>query len=261
MASNSLLQRAGKVVLGGLLAAVGLPAQAQDGGVDETPGWRFSLTPYVWFTGIEGDIGAVGGLPPAAVDADFADLIENADLAFMLASEARHGRLGVVLDLSYLGLSADGATPGPLFGGADVESTTFFSTAAGFYQLVAGQHFSLDVLAGARLWYVDTQIDLSAGVLPAARIEDDEVWADPVVGLRWHGEVGHGFYVAGAADIGGFGIASDSTWQLLGTLGYRFSDRLSVRAGYRHLAVDYESGGFVWDVELSGPIAGLTWRF
>ena len=120
---------------------------------------------------------------------------------------------------------------------------------------------SVDVLAGARIWYVDTEIHLSPGLLPARRAGDDEVWGDPVVGLRWNAPLGRGFFLTGYADVGGFGVASDLTWQLLGTLGYRFNDWISARAGYRHLDVDYKDDGFVWDVELSGPIVGATFRF
>jgi hypothetical protein len=47
----------------------------------------------------------------------------------------------------------------------------------------------------------------------------------------------------------------------MGALGYRFSDRIVARAGYRHLEDDYDDGGFVYDVELSGPILGVTFRF
>jgi hypothetical protein len=240
--------------------AAALPAHGQEAAAPGG-GWGFALTPYVWFTGLDGDVGAISGLPAVDVDAGFDDLIEKADLALMLAVEARRGRFGVVADVTYLSLSADGATPGRLFGDAEVESDTVFATVAGFYRAVAGDGFSLDVFAGARIWYVDTEIDLGAGRLPARGAEDDDLWADPVVGLRGNARLGRGFFLAGAADIGGFGVASDLTWQALGTLGYRFSDRFAARAGYRHLAVDYEDDGFVWDVELSGPILGASLRF
>ena len=247
-----------------LAALVGLttapPARGEEAAAPGG-GWSLALTPYVWFTGLDGDIGVIPGLPAASVDAGFDDLIENADFAFMLAAEVRRGRFGVVTDVTYLGLSTDGDTPGPLFDDAEVESDTVFATVAGFYQAVAGDGFSLDVFAGARIWYVDTRIDLGAGLLPARSVQDDELWADPVVGLRWNAGLGRGFFLAGAADIGGFGVASDFTWQLLGTLGYRFNDRFAARAGYRHLAVDYEDDGFVWDVDLSGPILGASFRF
>ena len=240
--------------------ASALPARGQEAAAPGG-GWSFALTPYVWFTGLDGDVGVIRGLPAASVDAGFDDLIENADFAFMLAAEARRGRFGVVTDFTYLGLSADGDTPGRLFDDAEVESDTVFATVAGFYRAVAGDGLSLDAFAGARIWYVDTEIDLGAGLLPARGAEDDELWADPVVGLRWNKQLGRGFFLAGAADIGGFGVASDFTWQLLGTLGYRFNDRFAARAGYRHLDVDYEDDGFVWDLELSGPILGASFRF
>jgi hypothetical protein len=244
-----------------LALGAGGPAAAQEPAAAAAGGWSFGLTPYVWFASLKGDVAALSGLPPVSVDAGFDDIIENADLALMLAAEARRGRFGVVADLNYLSLSADGDTPGPLFGGAEVDTSTLFATVAGFYQVVPGERVSLDVLAGARVWYVDTEIELSPGLLPARSVQDDEVWADPVVGLRWTAQLGRGFFLVGAADIGGFGIASDFTWQLLGTLGYRFNDWFSARAGYRHLDVDYDHDGFVWDVELSGPIVGATFRF
>ena len=245
----------------GLALGAGGPAGAQDTAATAADGWSFGLTPYVWFASLEGDVGAISGLPPASVDAGFDDIIDNTDIALMLAAEARRGRFGIIADLNYLALSADGDTPGPLFDDAEVETSTVFGTVAGFYQVLAHDRVGLDVLAGARIWYVDTEIDLSTGLLPARSVQDDEVWADPVVGLRWHAPLGRGFFLAGATDVGGFGIASDSTWQLLGTLGYRFNDLFSARAGYRHLDVDYEDDGFVWDVELSGPIVGATFRF
>jgi hypothetical protein len=255
-------RRPASVGLAAVLAlGAGGPAGAQDTAATAAGGWSFGLTPYVWFASLKGDVATLSGLPPVSVDADFGDIIENTDIALMLAAEARRGRFGIVTDLSYLALSADGNTPGPLFGGADVDTSTVFATFAGFYQVVAHERVSLDALAGARVWYVDTEIDLSTGLLPARNVQDDEVWADPVVGLRWNAQLGRGFFLAGYADVGGFGVASDSTWQLLGTLGYRFNDWFSARAGYRHLDVDYDNDGFVWDVELSGPIVGATFRF
>jgi hypothetical protein len=244
------------VVLG-----VGLPAQAQDTAAGTPGGWHFAVTPYIWFASLNGDVATISGLPPVSVDADFDDIIENADLAFMVAAEARRGGFGIITDLNYLSLSTDGDTPGPLFAGAQVEEQTFFANVGGFYRGVAGDRLNVDVLAGARIWYVNTEIDLRAGLRPARSVQDDNAWADPIIGLRSTAQLGRGFFFAGAADVGGFGLASDLTWQLLGAIGYQFNDWLSTRAGYRHLEVDYQDDGFIWDVELSGPIVGATFRF
>jgi hypothetical protein len=63
--------------------------------------WTFTATPYVWFAGLKGDLGTISGLPPAEVDASFSDIIENTDVALMLAAEARRDRWGLLLDLVY----------------------------------------------------------------------------------------------------------------------------------------------------------------
>ena len=249
----------------GAMTVIGIslcaPAKAQDEGVPNADGWRFGVTPYVWFASLKGDVATFPRLPSASVDAGFDDLIENTDIALMLAGEARKNRFGIVADLSYLSLSADGDVPGPLFGGADVDARTVFGTVAGLYRAVKTDKVGVDVGAGFRIWYVDTEINFSSGLLPGRSLEADEVWADPIIGLRFDAKLGRGFSFAAAGDVGGFGLASDLTWQLLGTLGYRFNDWFSVRAGYRHLKVDYEKDGFVWDVALSGPIVGAVFRF
>ena len=49
--------------------------------------------------------------------------------------------------------------------------------------------------------------------------------------------------------------------QIGSTVGYQIKDWMWVRAGYRHLHVDYEDDGFVFDVDMSGPILGIGFRF
>ena len=82
-----------------------------------------------------------------------------------------------------------------------------------------------------------------------------------MIGLRAILDLGDGFSVLALADIGGFGVGSDQTWEALATLNYQVRDWLSLRAGYRHLEVDYDHQGFVFDVEMSGPILGAGFRF
>jgi len=61
-------------------------------------------------------------------------------------------------------------------------------------------------------------------------------------------------------DFGGFGVGAEHTWSLLATLNYAFSDHLSTSAGYKMLDVDYDKSGHVFDIRLSGLVAGLTYR-
>ena len=61
--------------------------------------------------------------------------------------------------------------------------------------------------------------------------------------------------------IGGFGVSSEFTWDVMGGLGYQATDSFSLVAGYRAMGVDYRNDGFVFDVTQDGPILGAVFRF
>jgi hypothetical protein len=255
-----------RVLLGTLAASLaatlgaGSP-RAQEAAPTSAEGRAFSITPYLWAASLDGKVG-VGGLRTVDVDEDFDDILSNLDVALTLFLDGRVGRFGLFADVDYLGLSADGDPPrGVLFDDVDVDIDALNTSLYGYYRVLGGGRAALDALAGGRLWYVRTEIDLSGNLLRGRQADASETWADPVVGARGEVELGAGFHLFGLADVGGFGVSSDSTWQLMGALGYRFGDRIVARAGYRHLEVDYDDGGFVYDVDLSGPILGVTFRF
>lgn len=81
------------------------------------------------------------------------------------------------------------------------------------------------------------------------------------IGLRLRAPLGNQFYLAGYGDVGGFGVASDHTFQLYGGLGYSYNDWLSAEIGYRYLDVDYKDDGFVNDLSMHGPTLGARIRF
>lgn len=66
--------------------------------------WEYELTPYVLGAGLGGDVTVKG--VTAEVDVGFSDLIENMELGFMGALQARKGRWAVHGDLIFLGLGA-----------------------------------------------------------------------------------------------------------------------------------------------------------
>jgi hypothetical protein len=63
------------------------------------------------------------------------------------------------------------------------------------------------------------------------------------------------------ADIGGFGVGSESTWQIWGDVRYAFSDSFSANVGYRALEFDYEADNAHHDITMSGPVIGILWNF
>ena len=64
-------------------------------------------------------------------------------------------------------------------------------------------------------------------------------WADPLIGARYHRELGNGFGLTTSADVGGFGLGAQIDWQILGTLDYRVNSRLDLHGGIRSLNFTY----------------------
>ena len=223
--------------------------------------WTFTAAPYLWAAGIEGTIGEFG-LPPVDVDASFGDILENFDIGFMGAGEARYGRFGFAMDLMYIKVSASADTPfGVLADHIDATSTTFTAFGAAEYRLIDTEQGSVDVLGGARVWALDTELDPVGGPADPLSFTDDAAWVDPIIGARARIELPSDFYLTGWGMIGGFGAGSELTWDVMGALGYSVSDSVSIIGGWRALSVDYEDGAFIYDVVQSGPILGATIKF
>ena len=157
----------------------------------------------------------------------------------------------------------------------------------------------VDLFAGARMWYLKTELDVSVppvripgfdiatslalrgpfrgrtidlgGIqvpgLTTAGIDEDVdetvIWVDPLLGARVRADLTDRFGVALLGNVGGFGIgsASDLTWEAMAAIGWRLNESLTLRAGYRALGVERGSGSNEANLVLHGPILGATWLF
>ncbi|MEP4076307.1 outer membrane protein [Haloferula sp.] len=224
--------------------------------------WQFNFRPYVWFTGLEGTIGANGATAP--VDMEFDDILENLDMVWSSTLEARRGKWGVMLDFTYLKISGDTV---PVFTGPPIapygfEVEMYLVDLVGSYRGVEWNGGFLDFTGGVRWMSIENTINLAnpAGPIGSAGASDD--WFDPHVGLRLHQDLGARTYFRIFGDVGGFGVGSDITYQGLAALGYRMNDCLSVELGYRYLKEDYDNGAtFSFDAEMQGPILGISYAW
>ncbi|WP_332691635.1 hypothetical protein [Bosea sp. (in: a-proteobacteria)] len=227
------------------------------------PDVEIRLTPFFWASGLSGTVGARRNLPTVDIDVSFTEILRNLDFAAMMAGEYRNGRWGVLADLTYVAVSLDRGRDvvprAPGFTGASLSSKTFTATATGFYRFYDSGAFTADLLAGARVWSVSADLDLNVAGVLALSAGSTHSWVDPVAGVRVHAELGNGFGLSGYGDIGAG--SSRLTWELRGTVDYSFNANWAASIGYRHLAVDYRRGGFVYDTSFSGPIAGVSYRF
>ena len=94
-----------------------------------------------------------------------------------------------------------------------------------------------------------------------ARYSRTDDWFDPYVGFRARYNLSEKFYVLAKADIGGFGVGSNLTWQASAAIGCQLTKNMFAEAGYRFLAVDYQQNGFTYDVRTQGAEVTLGITF
>ncbi|MDH4328056.1 MAG: hypothetical protein OEV77_06015 [Nitrospira sp.] len=263
------MKRLAAAFLGCLLGVV---VGVSTGWAEETGGaqadrWSFTIAPYVYMSGLKGNVGTLPPAPSGKVDASFNDIVKNLDLGFMGAGELRKGRFGILADVFWTRVTGDFTTPrGLLFSGGMLESDTVMATVAGAFRIAQVEHGWLDmggwldVVGGVRGYYVGTDLTLNAGLLPQQNISNSTGWVDGLGGLRGRINIWKGLFANAITAAGGGG--SNVVVDLMGGMGYAFSENISAYAGYRYIKVDYQKNtGFIWDVEYKGPVFGMAFTF
>lgn len=218
--------------------------------------WRFQLTPYVWMTDLAGDVRPLATAPTISTSRSFNNVLDDLDGAFFMAGSARRDRLVLFGDITWASLSHESTLlPGVAIEGKLRQRSL---TAAAGYQVVNTSSQYLDLLAGARAWRIEAEVDVPALGVGAS---ETERWLDPILAARLRSTWSPQWSTLVHADIGGFGVGSDSTWQVVATANYQINKALHLSAGYRHLAVDRDEPGTRIDISMSGPLLGVTWRF
>lgn len=225
-------------------------------------GTEVGITPYMWFAGAKGDIGAVVGGPPVALDAEFPGIWDHLSGAFMGKIDARYGRFGALGDIVYMKVSADKnrQVGNVAVIGGEVESELTAGTLAAYWRALASDGLAVDLVAGARYSRSELEVDLSLNNRQISESADRDWW-DPIVGIRGIAQVSPRVSLVGYADYGGFGVSSDSLWQVHAGVNYRFTDHVGASLGYRYYSQDFSEDGFDYNVQIGGPILGLAITF
>lgn len=232
--------------------------------------WQFELTPYLFGAGLDGTTG-VGGVT-ADIGMSFGDMLENIDSGFMAMFEARKGPWSLAADGVYFRLkdqkTGSWQGPGGIGSATGVLEASMtdqvYQLAVGYRLLDAGT--KLDLVGAARYTQLDTDLNLvvtTGPVLPGGTrvLSASESWWDPVIGIRVIAPFAEHWSFVGYADMGGFGVGSDVTYQAIAGVNWQFAKSFVAKAGYRYFYQDYKDGGFVWDMAAHGLYLGLGIRF
>jgi hypothetical protein len=269
--SSTLLRLFGAIALIGLCA---LPARAQlvAGQPAITPpapppspfaGVEVLLTPYLWGSWMDVTINPSNPrIPSASTQVGFNQILDHITwVPFMGAAEVRDGPFGVSLDYIHAPLKAGFSTHGIFFGGGTGGLTLDTGTAMFFYRPIIQSDQYVDVGIGVRAWGIDGDVNLNKALLPDFDISRGTSWADPLIGFRYHRDLGLGYGFTAYGDVGGFGVGAHIDWQLIGTIDYKVSSWVDLHAGFRSLNFTYSIPRAGADVEMKGPLFSATFRF
>lgn len=253
-----------------LSAAFTAPAIAQSAKQD-AQGWQFELTPYLWAPALKGSV-QVNNAPKAKMNLSAWDMIQMLDFSAAGRFEARNGRWTGFADVFYAKVSDGGdgeiklrqRGPGIEFD-ANMEMKQVIGELGGGYRILEGG-IPVDLIAGGRYNKLDMDAKIEAtgqgplGLSASRTASYKKDWWDPYVGVRAQIPIADKWSLRAYGDIGGF--RSDShTWQLIGGVNYDYSKTVSIKLGYRYYHVNYDHGGFDYDMNQRGITAGVGFKF
>lgn len=221
-------------------------------------GWSLDLTPYLWFAGTHGTVGALGR--DASVHASAGDMLSHLNAGLMGAAQAQIGRFLLNGDLLWIRLSDSKALPFPGLNArsADVTVGQLVWTSKIGYRLIERNGVKADANVGVRYWHLGQSLNFNPSIL-GLNVNRSQSWADIVVGGRLEFPLGQKASITALGDVGGWNATAKSDYQIAGALNFKVSNRWTISPGYRYLYVDYRSGSSIYNLATSGALIGVTY--
>ena len=221
---------------------------------------HFELSPYLWFAGAHGTVGAAGR--EFGVHASPGDLLSHFNFGLMGAAEFRKKRYVLNGDLLWIRLSDSAALPFPASGAtsADVRVGQLVWTSKFGYRLVDLKKIKADANVGVRFWHLGQKLTLNPSTFGFS-LNTSQNWADIIIGGRVQLPVGEKIRVDLLGDVGGWNATAKLDYQFAAILGYQIKPKWMLGAGYRYLFVNYHPTNLsVYDMVTSGAVIGVTYR-
>jgi len=231
------------------------PQPATDSADDQ---WHFNFTPYLWFAGMSGTVGALGH--DASVHVSPGDLLSHFHLGLMANVEARKNRFVMPVDFMWINLQAARGLPFDQ-GLSSVKvgiTETILAPKVG-YRIVDHEKVKVDALIGLRYWHLGQNLNFNPQLFQG--ISTSQNWVDGIAGGKIELALSPKAAITIAGDAGGGGSSLD--YQVAGVLGYRICRLAVLDLGWRYLYVNYATNppkSGLFDVHESGALLGVTFN-
>src|SRR5215470_5190136 len=228
-------------------------------------GYQFFVTPYLWLASVHATtLTPLAREPQVNSNVSTIDLLSHLDGAPFIGSfEVRYGSLGFLADAIHLPVSTKITTHDIFYNGGNAALKANTGTGIALYRFLEDPVQFADAGLGFRAWGFSSRIELNPGLLPGVSVNPSGDWADPLIGARYHRDLGNGFGLTAYGDFGGFGVGAHTDWQVLGTVDYTLSPSWNLHLGYRSLNFSYsaQNSALGFDAHLRGPFFAATFRF
>ncbi len=222
---------------------------------------------YAWLPSISGELNFTPPGDGDGISVDAEDILDSLKMAFLGSFEARKGAWSGFTDVMYLDLEGDKSKSVSIPDGdtidlfdVDMELTTWVWTLGGSYSVWQDGKSHLDLLAGARLLALDTEVKLKGqgplGVKSKLSASED-LW-DGIIGVKGRVALNDRWFLPYYVDVGTGD--TDLTWQGFAGIGYEF-DWGEVMFDYRYLEYDQGSDKLIQDLGFGGVQMGVAFRF
>lgn len=238
-------------LMSGVLPAVSFAESSGDS-------WQFAGEIYLWGAGF--DVTTAAG---DDIEISFSDILDNLDFALMGTLAAQKNEWTLFADMIYMDISSSKKATGNIIGHpvklkVDIGLESFISTLGAGYSFKQTETTELRAIAGARYLWMDTTLKYDIGNRVSGKASDSgSIW-DGIIGLQGQTELSDKWYLIYYADVGTGG--SDLTWQAKVGVNYRFS-KVDASFGYRYLDWQFDGDDALDDLVVSGPYAGVRFRF
>lgn len=242
------------------------PVMAQTDVSESEDQWEFTGAIYLWGADIAGQT-----LNGSEVEVGFSDLVDNLEMAFMGAFAARKNEWSILTDVVYMDIGATetaelsipvGPIQVPVTTAADLDLEGWALHFAGGYELSAEGKSRVDLIGGVR--YLDLDMDLfleleSLGPGQSRTVSESLTSWDAIIGLKGRTALGERWFLPYYIDIGTG--ESKFTWQASAGIGFQAGKVWDVAFLYRHLEWDLDSTQVIDDINFSGPMLGVIFRW
>ena len=227
--------------------------------------WNWSITPYLWGSGVSLSAKVNDREPGIGQDIDFSDLMDKLKLALAGRFEGQRGKFGFFADVFFVDFGDDnktfdlgGSFPGQVVAETNLAFTIF--EVGGIYN-PKGNGKGVALLYGARMLDLDLKLDahynFDGGSTEGRDYDLNKALWDALIGVRYLGDLGDRWRYNLEADVSTGG--TDLTWNAQAGVGYAYGKHRqhAVMAGYRYTDIDLsDQPGERVDIDIEAQLAG-----